>query len=226
MFANEPDSQGLFSTGREFRLTPIIRKISYSYWYHCGTKQRQRLNTSIQCKVKSCMIHFYPLPGRRLEPLLSSGRRLTASRLRHFHVECMRCLGLRAICSETLVARSHSNQNACMGAPFEVRNNADVVPPTPIVIASSLLWKSPAACFCFSSMTRLRPFTPIGWLFYGRQVHQFPTYGVGRASIQLIQKPLPERRDWYFVNIKYTRNCVVASSCEISKLRCAGFVFQ
>jgi hypothetical protein len=42
----------------------------------------------------------------------------------------MRCLGLWAICSETLAARSPSNDNACMGALFGLRNNPDVTPPT------------------------------------------------------------------------------------------------
>jgi hypothetical protein len=79
----------------------------------------------------SCMIHFYPLLGRRPEPPLRR-RRLTASssHLRHFYIERMRCLGLWAICSETFSACSHCNDNACMGALFELRNNPDVAPPT------------------------------------------------------------------------------------------------
>lgn len=77
------------------------------------------------------MIHFYPLLGRRSEPPLRR-RWLAASssRHRHFHIERMRCLGLRAICSENLATCSHSNDSACMGALFKLRNNADVAPPT------------------------------------------------------------------------------------------------
>lgn len=73
--------------------------------------QQQRLNTSIQCEGKRWIIYFYPLSGRRLEPLLPSRRRLTVSRLRDFYVERMRCLGLRAICSGSLTMMSVYRRN-------------------------------------------------------------------------------------------------------------------
>jgi len=65
------------------------------------------------------MVHFYPLSGHRLEPLIRR-RWLTASCLRHFNTNAS---DYRRSVVRPLVARSYSNDSACMGALFEVTNN-------------------------------------------------------------------------------------------------------